>query len=335
MRRRPSRRAGLAAAAAAAAAVAALALLAPARAGAQGPDEEGGLFLLLPVGARAVGGGQAVVADRPGSEAVWWNPSALARLDRREIALHHSQTIVYKGDAISVVVPSALLGTIALSFNLYDYDEVDDTPSDPTQPSTGKILPRNLVLAGSYAATLGSRLNAGVTYKLVQFRLDCVGSCTFPTEKASTSALDLGLQYDLVGLVPVSVGLAVRNVGIRFQVNDSDQADPLPTRLQFGAVYRLALPDDLLRGAEVSVLGDVVDEVNFRSPGANFGAEVGYRKRVRLRAGYAYEPAGGSSPSLGIGLEAGKLAVDIATTLSGFSADAGQPPTYLSLRYLF
>ena len=30
---------------------------------------EGALFLLLPVGARSVGMGQAVVADRPGTEA--------------------------------------------------------------------------------------------------------------------------------------------------------------------------------------------------------------------------------------------------------------------------
>src|SRR5829696_5297968 len=156
----------------------ALALLAPARTRAQGSlAEDGALFLLLPVGARAVGMGQAVVAERPGSEAVWWNPGALARLEKRELALHHSQSIIYKGDAISVVVPSSLLGTIALSFNLLDYDEIPDTPADPTLPSTGKILPRNLALAGSYAATLGSRLSAGVTYKLVQFRLDCIGSC--------------------------------------------------------------------------------------------------------------------------------------------------------------
>ena len=36
------------------------------------------LFLLLPVGAQAVGMGQAVVAQRGGSEEVWWNPSAIA-----------------------------------------------------------------------------------------------------------------------------------------------------------------------------------------------------------------------------------------------------------------
>src|SRR5215216_6971280 len=76
-------------------------------ASAQGPAaEEGALFLLVPVGARAVGMGQAVVADQPGSEAIWWNPAALARAEKRELAIHHSQSLVGTGDALTLVVPS-------------------------------------------------------------------------------------------------------------------------------------------------------------------------------------------------------------------------------------
>jgi len=53
-------------------------------AAAQSNSSDGALFLLLPVGARAVGMGQAMVAERPGSEAVWWNPSAISRQDKDE-----------------------------------------------------------------------------------------------------------------------------------------------------------------------------------------------------------------------------------------------------------
>ena len=81
-----------------------VALATPAHAGAQGGlAEDGALFLLLPVGARAVGMGQAVVADQPGSEAVWWNAAALARADKREVAIHHSQSLVGTGDATKVL----------------------------------------------------------------------------------------------------------------------------------------------------------------------------------------------------------------------------------------
>src|SRR5215470_567552 len=82
---------------------------------------EGALFLLLPVGARSVGMGQAVVADRPGSESVWWNPAAIGAATRREAAIHHSQSVAGTGDAVTIVLPSSLLGVLALSVNIFDY----------------------------------------------------------------------------------------------------------------------------------------------------------------------------------------------------------------------
>ena len=78
-------------------------------------SSDGALFLLLPVGARAVGMGQAMVGERPGSEAVWWNPSAISRQDKKEIAIHHSQTIAATGDAITFVYPTAGAGATSAS----------------------------------------------------------------------------------------------------------------------------------------------------------------------------------------------------------------------------
>ena len=49
--------------------------------------KEGAPFLLIPVGARAVGQGQAVVASRLGPEAIWWNPA-----DRKSTRLNSSHT---------------------------------------------------------------------------------------------------------------------------------------------------------------------------------------------------------------------------------------------------
>src|SRR3712207_8373266 len=46
----------------------------------------------------------------------------------------------------------------------------------------------------------------------------------------STSALDLGAQFAPSPTSPIAVGVAVRNVGIRLQVENPEQADPLPTR---------------------------------------------------------------------------------------------------------
>src|SRR5688572_28149048 len=84
--------------------------ISPASAQPSGLTTEGAPFLLLPVGARAVGMGQALVADQPGTEAIWWNPAGVARAERREIAVHHYETIIGTGDAVSILIPSSLLG---------------------------------------------------------------------------------------------------------------------------------------------------------------------------------------------------------------------------------
>src|ERR1700730_1002007 len=76
---------------------------------------EGALFLLLPTGAQAVGMGQTMVAAKPGSEGIWWNPASVAGQEKRELAIHHSKTVAGVGDAFSFVLPSRSYGTAAFS----------------------------------------------------------------------------------------------------------------------------------------------------------------------------------------------------------------------------
>src|ERR1700681_5036654 len=84
-------------------------------AGAQSTSgSEGSLFLLLPTGAQAVGMGQAMVAGKPGSEGIWWNPASIAGQDNRELAIHHSKTIADAGGSFAFVLPATSYGTDAL-----------------------------------------------------------------------------------------------------------------------------------------------------------------------------------------------------------------------------
>lgn len=305
-----------------------------------GQASEGALFLLLPVGARSVGLGQAVVADRPGSEGVWWNPAAIGAATRREAAIHHSQSIVGTGDAVTIVVPSSLLGVLALSVNILDYGEQQTNP-DPTIPvegGAGTIIPRSFVYAATYATSLGSYVTAGLSYKLIQFRIDCTGPCPDINFSATTSALDLGAQFMVKRSLPLVIGVAARNlVGIKLQLNDSPQSDPIPRRLQVGAQYRIDLPARIAPETAIRVAFDLADGIRVGSPAPRFGADVSFRDRFHVRGGYAYEAsrseAGG--PSIGLGLTVGNLVFDIARILTGLSADAGKAPTFLSLRYLF
>lgn len=293
---------------------------------------EGGLFLLSPIGARAVGMGQAVAAAPPTSEAIWWNPASVARAEKREVAIHHSQTIVATADAISLVVPWSLVGVVVGSADIVDYGDIEQTDEFGT---IGVIRPRNYVFAATYATALRERASAGITYKIVQFRVYCSGSCGLPSSSASTSALDFGAQYDLTGIAPVQLGMAVRNVGLRLQAKDAEQADPLPTRLQAGATYRVSSFATLVPRGEMRVAGVIVHELPLRAPSARLGAELALDQRFFLRGGYVFDDSDGAGPSLGLGLAMASLFLDLAYVFEGFSADAGRAPTYVSLRAVF
>jgi hypothetical protein len=230
---------------------------------------------------------------------------------------------------------------MALSVNIFDYGEQESNP-DPTGPGDGAggtIIPRSFVYAATYATPLGSYITAGLTYKLIQFRIDCTGPCPDIAFSATTSALDVGAQFMLSRSIPLLIGVAARNlVGLKLQVNDSPQSDPIPRRLQVGAQYRIDIPPRIAPETAIRLSLDVVDEIRVgKNPAPRFGADVSYRDRFHVRGGYAFERSGSEAggPSIGLGLSTGNLVFDVGRIVSGLSADAGKAPTYLSLRYLF
>jgi hypothetical protein len=301
---------------------------------------EGAIFLLLPVGARAVPTGGAVAAAGSGSENVWWNPANIARETQREIAIHHAQTVAATSDALVAVIPSRRFGVFAVAANLVDLFEQEVTPPDGG-PAIGTFLPRNVVASLTYARGLGDRVEVGATAKVLQVRLDCSGQCgTVPVDASTTTAADVGARVSLAGWAPLAVGVAVRNAGGGLRLGKGADREPLPTRYQAGVLYVVPGLDRYADGLEVRLSSDVSSPVREADPGLRLGAEASWQHRVALRGGYVFEDAsdggaGASGPTVGLGLAAGRLVVDIAREFQGLSVDAGQPPTYVTLRYRF
>ncbi len=304
------------------------------RAAAQRPVMgEGALDLLLPTGARAVALGQATMAVDGTTESVWWNPSGLARMQGTTAAIHHSQSIGGTADAVAVVAHSRVLGSFGVSASLRDFGS--STNADDGGTEGGTILPRSLIYAATYAAAV-ERVNVGLSYKLVQWRVDCTGPCTGETGLlAQTSAIDAGAQFSLDPELPVTVGAGVRNVGLRVQVNDEPQADELPSRLQAGFEWRVSQVSNALEGAQLTLSADMVSELRRMDPSPRVGAEVGWQGRIHVRGGYASRAGGFGGPSLGVGYETGSLAIDLARLFDEVSSMTGTDPTYLSVRYRF
>ena len=306
----------------------------PNRLAAQEPLNAGALFLVFPVGAQAVGMGQTATAAEGRGEAAFWNPAGLATLSDDEFALHSASLVAGRSHVLGAYFPSRGIGVIGGAVYLVDYGDLDRT--DANGNTIARIAPRNLEFVASYATSLAGSFVFGVSYKLVQFRVDCSGDCRdFPAGTGATHALDVGGQFRVGAGGPLRVGIVLRNIGFRLQVQNQAQADPLPTRLAIGAQYDVHFRPPA--GAALNQAFDLKLAADVDSPWGQvgqsetrLGLDVGYQRLVRVRAGYAFVQDGLSGPSVGLGVESGSLGVDIARAFLTGSDLQAESPTFFS-----
>jgi len=311
----------------------------PNRLAAQEPLNAGALFLVFPVGAQAVGMGQTATAAEGRGEAAFWNPAGLATLSDDEFALHSATLVAGRSHVLGAYFPSRGIGVIGGAVYLVDYGDLDRT--DANGNTIARIAPRNLEFVASYATSLAGSFVFGLSYKLVQFRVDCSGDCRdFPAGTGATHALDVGGQFRVGAGGPLRVGIALRNIGFRLQVQNQAQADPLPTRLAIGAQYDVHFRPPA--GAALNQAFDLKLAADLDSPWGQvgqsetrLGLDVGYQRLVRVRAGYAFVQDGLSGPSVGLGVESGSLGVDIARAFLTGSDLQAESPTFFSFKVTF
>jgi hypothetical protein len=287
-----------------------------------------GIFLLLPVGARAVGMGEAVVAQRGGSDMLWWNPAAVAGngANDHEVALHHSTTVVGQGNALAVLWPLRKKSAFGFAVNVLDLGQQDLT--DDQGQSIGVATPTDYSVGVTYAAAPAPWLTIGATAKHVEAGIPCSGVCSgLGLESSRSDGADVGLQIR-PGATPLTVGIAARNLGIA-------GAAGRPGRIDMGADYRVVAFENGKDTVEVHGAASLVSTVKMDSTSARFGTDVVVDQRLHVRAGYIRDPANGSGGAIGVGLQSGKLVFDIGRTYGGLTGTNDKPPTYFSLRYLW
>src|SRR5258705_2740612 len=303
------------------------------------PLNTGALFLVFPVGARAVGMGQTAMGADGHSESAFWNPAGLATMETNEFALHSATLVAGRSHVLGAYFPSRGIGVVGGAVYLVDYGDLERT--DENGNTIARIAPRNFEFMASYATSLAGSFVFGLSYKLVQFRVDCSGDCRdFPAGTGATHAIDLGGQFQVGPGGPLRIGVALRNLGFRLQVQNQAQADPLPTRLPIGALYDVhfrpaagGTPDqafDLKLAADLDSPFGQVGQSERR-----LGMDIGYQKLVRVRAGYAFVQDGLSGPSVGLGLESGSLGIDLARAFLTGSDLQADSPTFFSFRVTF
>jgi hypothetical protein len=302
------------------------------------PLNAAALFLLFPVGATTVGMGQTAAAADGHGEVVFQNPAGVASLTSSEFALHTATLAAGPTNAITAFFPHHGIGVFGATLYLADYGDLELTDSNGT--TNGRLASRNFAFLATYATQLTGSVSLGVSYKLVQFAVTCSGACqAVPSGQGVTHALDVGGQFAVGADHALRIGVALRNVGFPLQVNNRDQADPLPTRLTVGATYRVQLrpvDDSVADRFDLRMAADV--ESPWRqtgNPDIRLGVDVGYREMVRVRGGYAFVHQGLSGPSIGLGVATGAIGVDLARMFLTGTDLVTPNPTFLSFRVEF
>ena len=314
---------------------AACVLALPARAAAQEkvPATECCLELLIPVGARTVGMGQAVTA-RPGADAPFVNPAALVDVTRTQLIFHRSTAADAKMNTFELLIHSRVRGNFALSYTALEFPS--ETATNTGGEPTGTLDIFKQALIGSFATSIAGGWSAGVNYRLFHSGLTCSGDCGDAAKSGTTHMIDAGVRYTPAWIRHLVLGAALLQAGFPLQINNAAQADVTPARLRVGAAYdvsRLLTRDTTIA---VWINADAVQRI--RDPGApalNAGLEVVLDNTIFLRAGHAAEAGGitNGGSGVGLGIKYQRFDVNVAKTVS--TSTLFEDPVYVSFGIAF
>jgi len=294
---------------------------------------EGAAFLLLPVGARAVGMGGAVTGMQGSGDLLLWNPAGVASLQNVNLFFNHSETVFdTQSEVISALFSLSSIGNIGLTYYLVDYGDLPSTGSDGTVQ--GNINYRNQEFLFTFAGNIVSSLKFGINYKLVQIVFNCDGLCSGSQSfTRTTSAFDFGLIYEM-SVVPIALGASVRHLG--FPLKGLTQEDPLPTRVRIGMAWHIIAPNASNQLFGLALAMDLEDQWrDVGNPDVLLGTEFGVGQIVFLRAGYAFIESGLGGPSLGLGVTYDWFYVDFSRGFDDVTTATGDEAIQLSFGVTF
>ncbi|KPJ50571.1 MAG: hypothetical protein AMJ41_01175 [candidate division Zixibacteria bacterium DG_27] len=255
----------------------------------------GAQFLEIGVSARAVGMGEAFLANCDDASAVYYNPALIATLPQTEVMLTHIDypaDINYEFAALTLPVPQ-LLG--ALGFGVY-YLSTDDMPlTDYTYPrGNGQTFTaRDLAASFSYAASLTDRFSVGITLKYIGEYIE--------EEKAIGWGADVGTLYE-TGFRNFKICMMISNFGSDSKFSTAEdvtyeaESYPLPMDFKFGMAI-----DAVSNSSHRVVLAVQGSHPNDNLEKYNTGMEYWYNDMVALRIGNRFEDDAGGGFTAGAG----------------------------------
>jgi hypothetical protein len=307
--------------------VAFLGIVAPSPVAAQDEiDDDSGLIgLSLPLGARAIGRGRAISATAGELQALPYNPAAVMGLGRGALTYSRFEAAddaEFNGNYLAAGADTRW-GTVAIQVIYLDYGDVPVTETSPDP--VGSIEISDWALGATYANRIyGEKLAYGATLKWLSTNLGSID--------ASGPALDAGVVYSPRSGLPLTLGIALRNLGPDLDFGgtaegeDAQGEEALPSRVRVGVDFRPTtfpgLPSDYAIELGFDIESDLRD---LATSSQHAGASITIHQTVVVRGGLLLldNPyARGSTANritggaVGVGVRFGGFEADLAREIS-------------------
>ncbi len=255
-------------------------------------------FLNIGVGSRAIAMGGAGVADLTDASAMFWNVAGIARLNKNQAILDHSDWLAdINFDYAGVVLNLGNLGTIGSSFTSMSMGDMERTTENQPEGTGEKFSAGSFAVTAAYARVLTDRFCIGFNLKYISEKI--------LNSAASGIAIDIGTLYT-TPFRNMKIGMSITNFGTKMQMVGRDmlvQYDIDPTRYgnnpNFNAdletekyelplMFRVGVAMDLLQGIANHNLVVAVDALhpNDNVESMNVGAEYRFMNLFSVRAGF-------------------------------------------------
>ncbi len=266
----------------------------------------GAQFLRVPVGARAVGLGQAYTACATDGPAIFWNPAGIMRTaGLRSLFVSHTEYAAdIDLDFLSYHWHGQNFG-YGITAGMLRSGEIPRT-DELHQEGTGATFRADQYVAGlTLTRAMTDRFSMGATLKYYQENLDEFVVRSFMA--------DLGILY-YVGVGDMRIGFAVRNFGPNLQPGGSPpaigngvlpssefQSFAAPTVGSFGAAGTVPLT----RGIDLLLTGDFSHPSDY-AESFRYGTELSLAHILYLRGGFETgRQEGGLGAGFGVELSRG------------------------------
>lgn len=262
----------------------------------------GASFLKIDTDARAVSMGSAYTALASGVNSIGYNPAGLSAARSVELGFSHTNWIMesshdFAGVAVPLKTPGLVLG---LGITRLSNGSIDARGED--RSAGGSFSSYDQAISLTSAKSLG-RNRLGLAVKYLESSIAGV--------KARGVAFDLGFNRSINTRIPMSLGLAVQNLGSGMKY--FTQRDPLPLSVSAGFSFSVVPGLNLALDAKRMIY----DKQNSVSLGTEYAVLSGLALRSGYLANTSMNAVKNKGFSVGMGLNFWNTSLDYSATPYG------------------